>query len=94
MDPENLSFYEYNDDGSYKMVDLYLYNRFSDYQGSYNYYDIDVNKILLYKKSDGRYFIRYNDVNKMKVVLLQLKINNFYGEIHELKNINTTLLLH
>ena len=42
-------FFE-NDDKSYKMVDLYLNSRFFRYKDSYNYYDIDVDKILLFKK--------------------------------------------
>ena len=37
---------------------------------SYNYYDNDVDKILLFKKSDNEYIIRYNDVNKMMIVPL------------------------
>ena len=66
-----------NDDKSYTMVDLCLNNRFLGYKNSYNYYDIDVDKILLFKKSDNEYIIRYNDVNKMKIVPLQLKMKNF-----------------
>ena len=42
-------FFE-SDDKSYTMVDLYLNNRFLGYKDSYNYYDIDVDKILLSKK--------------------------------------------
>ena len=38
---------------------------------SYNYYDIDVDKILLFKKSDNEYIIRYNYVNKMIIAPLQ-----------------------
>ena len=57
------------------MVDLYLNGRFLGYKDFYNYYDIDVDKILLYKKSDNEYIIEYNDVNKMMIVPLQLKIN-------------------
>ena len=49
---------------------------------SYNYYDIDDDKILLFKKSDNEYIIRYNDVNKMMTVPLQLKINHSYNEIN------------
>ena len=59
-----------NDEKSYTMVDLYLNNRFLEYKDSYNYYDIDVDKILLFKKSDSEYIIRYNDVNKMMIVPL------------------------
>ena len=70
-------FFE-NDDKSYTMVDLYLNDRFLGYKDSYNYYDIDVDKILLFKKSNNEYIIRYNDVNKMTIVPLQLKIKNFF----------------
>ena len=57
------------------MTDLYLNHNISfGYEDSYNYYDIDVNKILLLKKSNREYFVRYNDVNKKKIVPLQLKI--------------------
>ena len=80
MDQENIMFFE-NDDKSYTMVDLYLNDRFLGYKDSYNYYDIDVDKILLFKKSDNECIIRYNDVNKMATVPLQLKIKNFYGGI-------------
>ena len=82
---KNISFYEC-DDGSYNLVDRYFYDRLFKYEDSYNYYDIDVDKILLYKKSDNRYFISYNDVNKMNVVPLQLKIKTFFGEMHDTKN--------
>ena len=67
-------FFE-NDDISYTIVDLYLNNRCFGYKDSYNYHDIDVDKISLFKKSDNEYIIRYNDVNKMTAVPLQLKIN-------------------
>ena len=77
MDRENMFFK--NQDKSYTMTDLYLnHNIFFGYKDSYNYYDIDVNKILLFVKSNNEYIIRYNDVNKKKIVPLQLKINNFY----------------
>ena len=73
MPRENITFFENNDE-SYTMVDLYLENnRFFGHKGSYNYYDIDVDKILLFKKCDNEYIIRYNDVNKKKIVPLQLK---------------------
>ena len=86
MGQKNIMFFK-NDDESYKMVDLYLNNRFLGYKDSYNYCDIDVDKILLFKKSDNEYIIRYNDINKMMIVLLQLKINNSYNEINTLKKI-------
>ena len=77
MDQENIMFFK-NQDESYTMVDLYLHNRFFGYKDSYNYYDIDVDKILLFRKSDNEYIIRYNDVNIMKIVPLQLKIKSFF----------------
>ena len=72
MDQENIMFFE-NDDKSYTMVDQYINNRYLKYIDSYNYYDIDVDKILLLKKSDNEYIIRYNNVNKMMIIPLQLK---------------------
>ena len=81
-DKENIMFFK-NQDKSYTMTDLYLnHNIFFGYKDSYNYYDIDVDKILLFVKSDNEYIIRYNDVNKKKIVPEELKTNNFYfGEL-------------
>ena len=93
MDQENIMFFE-NDDKSYTMVDLYLNDRFLGYKDSYNYYDIDVDKILLFKKSDNEYIIRYNDVNRMKVVPLQLKIFNFYNELNTFANNNRVIFIY
>ena len=59
---------------------------FLGYKDSYNYYDIGVDNILLFKKSNNEYIIRYNDLNKMEIIPLQLKIKNFFGELHTLKN--------
>ena len=65
------------------MTDLYINsNRFLKYIDSCNYYDVDVDNIL-FKKSDNKYIVRYNDVNKMMIVPLQLKINNSYNEINK-----------
>ena len=77
MDQENITFFK-NQDKSYTLTDLHIlgYNISFGYEDSYNYHDIDVDKILLLKKSDNEYFVRYNDVNKNKIVQLQLKINN------------------
>ena len=47
MDQENIMFFK-NDDKSQTMVDLHLNKRFFGYKDSYNYYDIDVDKILLF----------------------------------------------
>ena len=59
-----------NDDESWTIVDIYLNHRFLGYEDSYNHYDIDADKILLFKKSNNEYFFRYNVVNKMKIVPL------------------------
>ena len=82
MDQEDIMFYK-NQDKSYTITDLYLRHNISfGYKDSYNY-DIDVDKMLLLKKSNREYFNRYNDVNKRKIVPLQLKINNFsLSELH------------
>ena len=56
MDQKNIMFFE-NDGKSYTIIDLYLNDRFLGYIDSYNYYDIDVDKILLFKKSDNEYII-------------------------------------
>ena len=71
-DQENIMLLK-NDGKSYTMVDLYLNDRFFGYKDSYNYYDIDVNKILLFQRVHNEYIIRYNNVNKMTVVPLQLE---------------------
>ena len=83
MDQENIMFFK-NQDKSYPMTDLYLnHNIFFGYKDSYNYYDIDVTKILLFLKSANEYIVRYNNVNKNKIVPLQLKIKNFsIGGLH------------
>ena len=91
MARENMLFE--NDDKSYTMVDLYLNNRVIGYKDSYNYYDIDVDEILLFKKSDNEY-TRYNNVNKMMIVLLQLKINHTYNEIKAFKNNNKVMFIY
>ena len=93
MDQKNITFFE-NDDKSYTIIDLYLNSRFLGYKDSYNYYDIDVDKILLFKKSDNEYIIRYNDANKMMIVPLQLKVKNFYNELNTLKNNNKVMFIY
>ena len=81
MDQNNITLFE-NDDKSYTIVVLYLNNRYLGYKDSYNYYDVDVDKILLFKRSDNEYIIRYNHVNKMMIIPLHLKINNSNNEIN------------
>ena len=79
MGQENIVFFENNDE-SYTMVDLYLYDRFFGYKYSCYHYYIYADKIL-FKKSDYKYFVRYNDIYDIKNTPLQLKIDNFYSEI-------------
>ena len=89
MDIENITFSK-NQDKSYTMTDLHIlgYNISFGYEDSYNYHDIDVDKILLLKKSDDEYFVRYNDVNKNKIVPLQIKTNDYsFGELEFLQMI-------
>ena len=91
MDLENITFSK-NQDKSYTMTDLHIlgYNISFGYEDSYNSHDIDVDKILLLKKSDDKYFVRYKDVNKNNIVPLQLKIKNFpFGEL-DVNSINDT----
>ena len=76
------------------MVDLYLNNRFLGYKDSYSCDDIDANKKLLFKKSDNEYIIRYDDVNKMIIAPLQLKINNFYNKLNTSANNNRVMLIY
>ena len=83
MDQENITFSD-TQDKSYTMTDLHIldHNISFRYEDSYIYYNIDVDKILLLKKGDNEYFARYNNVNKKKIIPLQLKINNFsFGEL-------------
>ena len=51
MDRDNIMFCKKSNVKSYIMTDLYLNQNISfRYEDSYNYYDIDVNKIILLKK--------------------------------------------
>ena len=87
-------FFE-NDDKSYTVVELYINsNIYLRYIDSYNYYYIDVDEILLFKKSDNEYIIRYNDVNKMMIVPLQLKTNDSYNERKTFENNNRVMLIY
>ena len=93
MDQENIMFFE-NDDKSYTMIYLYLNNRLLGYKDSYNCYNIDVDKILLFKKSDNKYIIRYSNVTKRIIVPLQLKINNFYNELNTFADNNRAMFIY
>ena len=92
MDQENIMLFE-NDYKSYTMVDLYLNDRFLGYKDSHNYYDIDVAKIL-FLKSGNEYIIGYNDVNKMIIAPLQLKIKNSYNELNTFANNNRVMFIY
>ena len=77
------------------MVDLYINNnRYLEYIDSFNYYDIDVEEMLLFKKGDNEYIIRYNNVNKMMIVPLQLKTKNFYNELNTFANNNRVMFIY
>ena len=91
MDSKNINFFEL-DNKSYLMIDQYLFgSKWYNYEDAYSYYDIDVNNILPYKKSDNEDVIRYINKYKLEIAPLQIKIKRFYGKIHELKN-NFTLV--
>ena len=79
MNSKNIKFCEYNE--SHFIKEQYQKDAYFDYEDAYYYYDIGVDKILLFKKSGDEYFIRYEDLNKTNIMTLQLKINNFLYEI-------------
>ena len=79
----------------YVVVDYYLFSsKLYWYEDVYNYYDINVNNILPYKKRDNEYVIRYTDVNRSSFAPLQLKIKNFSGKIEILTNDNKVMFIH
>ena len=61
MDPNNIRLHKRI--GLYFIKDQYRKYTFLKYEDAYNYYDVDVNKIRLFKQSDNEYFIRYSDFN-------------------------------
>ena len=86
-----------NDDKSCTVIDLYLNRRiFFGYQDSYKNYDIMILMLIkyYYLKSDNEYIIRYNDVNKMIIAPLQLKIKNFYNELYRFEDKNTVIFIY
>ena len=82
MDQENIMFFN-NQDETYNIVDLYLNNN----NIFFGYKDINVDRIILFKKSYNEYIIRYYDVDKMKIVPLQLKIKIFMVSYIYIQNI-------
>ena len=91
MDPRNIRLYQGS--GSYFIKDQYQKDDNFEYKDAYYHYDIDANRISLYKKSGDEYFIRYYDSNKMDIIPLQVKINNFYYEIHDYNNGNEIIYI-
>ena len=81
-------------DESYTMVDLYLHNGFFGHKDSYSYYDIDIDNILLFKKSNSEYIIRDKDVNKIIIAPLQLEIKNFYDVLYTFANNNRVMFIY
>ena len=55
MDPNDIRLHKYNEISFIK--GQYKKDTFFEYEDAYNYYDIDVDKIILFKQSDGEYFI-------------------------------------
>ena len=51
-------------------------------------------KYYYLKKNDNEYIIRYNNVNKIMVVPLQLKINNSCNETNALKKKNKVMHIY
>ena len=51
-------------------------------------------KLLLFKKSDDEYIIRYSDVNKMMFVPPQLQINNSYNQINAFYKNDKVILVY
>ena len=77
MDSKNISFFEL-DGKSYLLIDQNLFgSKWYNYKDAYNYYDTDVNNILLYKKSDNDYVIIYIDKYRSAIAPLQIKIKFF-----------------
>ena len=66
----------------YFIVDQYQKDMCFYNEDTYYYYNIDLDRILLYK-SNNKYFIRHRHSNKLDILPLHLKINNFYYEIHD-----------
>ena len=93
MAEEYIMLFE-NDDKSYTMVDQYINHRYLKYVDSYNYFVVDVDKMLLLKISDNEYIIRYSNVNKMMIIPLQLEINNSYNEINILAKNNRVMFIY
>ena len=51
-------------------------------------------KYYYLKNNNNEYIIKYNDVNKMTIVPLQLKIKIFFCELHTYANNNRVMPIH
>ena len=51
-------------------------------------------KYYYLKKSYNQYIVRYYDINKMKIVPLQLKIKNFFSELHTFVNNDRIMFIY
>ena len=60
------------------LINIFITNFFGYKDSCYHNY-IHADKILLFKKCDYKYFIRYNDVYDIKIRPLQLKIDEIFN---------------
>ena len=91
MDPKNMKLYVRNK--LYFIVIQYQEDTCFYDKDAYYYYDIGVDGILLHKRSDNKYFIRYRHSNRMGILPLQLKLKNFYYEIHDYNKVGRIIYI-
>ena len=84
MGPNNIRLHKRI--GLYFIKDQYQKDVYFEYEDAYNYYDIVVNKIRLFKQSENEYFIRCSGFNKMEILPLQLKIKKCFYELDKFTN--------
>ena len=84
MGPNNIRLHKRI--GLYFIKDQYRKDIYFEYEDAYNYYDIIVNKIRLFKQSENEYFIRYSDFNKIEILPSQLKIKKCFNELDKFTN--------
>ena len=84
MGPNNIRLHKRI--GLYFIKDQYRKDIYFEYEDAYNYFDIIVNKIRLFKQRENEYFIRYSDFNKMEILPSQLKIKKCFYELDKFTN--------